>query len=483
MLFFCLSTCIVEDEPLFHIGEDFGGYDYQFLLSPDDLQDITCPICQLVLCEPFLTTCCGMHFCKNCVTPLLHRRNPCPMCNNTNLQGIIDRRTERRINSLPVHCTKSSMGCTWTGSLTDLHNHLSPSTGTCGYVITPCPLGCGEEHPLSSMKRHREEECQKRMHQCKFCDYKGIYGDMPNSHWPVCGGYPVACPHNCSVNDMPRRLLNQHLSECPKRTVQCCYGYAGCSTPLQGDEVRDHMEGSVAVHLDMVSGMVQRLLSNWEHQHKAPPIINTKTDTERNTEIIILNRKLNEKEEEISSMKNQLAILQDDNDEIRLDIARMKSVIHNPPFKFTLTNYSEFKHAPKQWFSTPFYTHDQGYKMCMSVDCNGADEGEGTHVSVYANLMRGEFDDNLTWPFFGTISVQLYNHSSDSGHIVHDIPFRKNVPQEIAGRVMADQELAESGLGVPQFVLHAKLRFDKHTNTEYLKDDVLKFCVLNVKIL
>ena len=435
-----------------------------------------------MLCVPFLTTCCGAHFCRDCVAPLLRKKSPCPLCNNTTLQGIIDRRTERRINSLPVHCTKYDIGCTWTGSLTELHNHLSPSSGNCGYVIIPCPLECGEEHPLSEIKRHQEETCLRRVHPCKFCNHKGIYEQIPQFHWPICEGYPVPCPHNCSVNDMPRKMLNHHLSECPKRNVQCCFSYAGCSTSLQGDEIQQHMDDNLTTHLNLLSGMVRKLLTGWEYQQRPPPDASVKTDKERSTEIIILNRKLNEKEEEIASLKGQMAALQDDSDETKLDVARMKSILYNPPFEFKLTNFTELKDAPNQWFSTPFYTHNNGYKMCMSVDCNGADEGEGTHVSVYANLMRGEFDDSLTWPFCGIITVQLYNQYSDKAHIVHDIPFRKSVPVEISGRVV-DQELAESGLGVPQFITHGRLHYDMHTSIGYLKDDQLKFCVLKVKLI
>jgi len=55
------------------------------------------------------------------------------------------------------------------------------------------------------------------------------------------------------------------------------------------------------------------------------------------------------------------------------------------------------------WYSPPFYTHPQGYKMCLSVVANGSGDGKGTHVSVFAYLMRGDFDDHLKWPFQGRV--------------------------------------------------------------------------------
>ena len=51
------------------------------------------------------------------------------------------------------------------------------------------------------------------------------------------------------------------------------------------------------------------------------------------------------------------------------------------------------------WFSFPFYTRPEGYKMYLEIDANGYiindDEGTMSYVSVYISLMRGEFDDQL----------------------------------------------------------------------------------------
>ncbi len=51
--------------------------------------------------------------------------------------------------------------------------------------------------------------------------------------------------------------------------------------------------------------------------------------------------------------------------------------------------------------------------MRLRVDANGDGNGKGTHVSVYICLMRGDNDDNLKWPFKGTIEVSLLNQLED----------------------------------------------------------------------
>ena len=67
------------------------------------------------------------------------------------------------------------------------------------------------------------------------------------------------------------------------------------------------------------------------------------------------------------------------------------------PTALTMTNFEQYKIDRDRWYSQPFYTHPQGYKVCLSVVANGSGKGKGTYVSVFAYLMRGEFDDHLKW--------------------------------------------------------------------------------------
>ena len=62
---------------------------------------------------------------------------------------------------------------------------------------------------------------------------------------------------------------------------------------------------------------------------------------------------------------------------------------------FTLTELSKRKQFNNQYYSPPFYTHPQGYKLCLKVYANCIRSGEGTHVSILATLMRGEHDQHL----------------------------------------------------------------------------------------
>ena len=74
-----------------------------------------------------------------------------------------------------------------------------------------------------------------------------------------------------------------------------------------------------------------------------------------------------------------------------------------------MTEFEKHKRDSDIWFSEPFYSHPHGYKLCLKVDANGFSSAKGTHVSVAVRLMRGQFDDQLQFPFNGKITIQLIN--------------------------------------------------------------------------
>ena len=76
----------------------------------------------------------------------------------------------------------------------------------------------------------------------------------------------------------------------------------------------------------------------------------------------------------------------------------------------------------------PFYTHSHGYKFCVDVLPQGNQDGKGTHVSIYACLMEGQFDDHLKWPFRGEITIQIVNQDGDHDHVEKTIHYNDDTP-------------------------------------------------------
>ena len=117
--------------------------------------------------------------------------------------------------------------------------------------------------------------------------------------------------------------------------------------------------------------------------------------------------------------------------------------------------------------------------MCLRVDANGAGSGADTHVSVFVYLVRGEYDDNLVWPFRGDVTLHLVNRKADKGNVEGTIPFSDSTPDDIASCV-TEGERALRGRGRDQFISHSALGYGR--NTEFLDKDALEFRVTSVKV-
>ncbi len=70
-------------------------------------------------------------------------------------------------------------------------------------------------------------------------------------------------------------------------------------------------------------------------------------------------------------------------------------------------NFRERRSANDMFQSEPFFTIPSGYKIKFIVYCSGHGDGEGTHLSVYTQLLDVPYHDHLQWPFRGTVSVKL----------------------------------------------------------------------------
>ena len=167
--------------------------------------------------------------------------------------------------------------------------------------------------------------------------------------------------------------------------------------------------------------------------------------------------------------------------ETRSTLAALHQHTMLPPVQVTLNRFEEMKKNNKHWYSLPFYTHPRGYKMCLKVYANGSGDGKGTHVSVYAYLMRGEFDDHLKWPFQGHVTVAILNQLKDNNHATYTIKFTEATESKHIGRVTIGDR-APSGWGYRTFIAHTDLNYKPAKNCQYLKYDCLRFQIVKVEL-
>ena len=143
-----------------------------------------------------------------------------------------------------------------------------------------------------------------------------------------------------------------------------------------------------------------------------------------------------------------------------------------PPVDVKVKNVREFIFRKKHWYSPSFYSHSQGYLMCLKISPSS------THLSLYIHLMRGQYDDDLPWPFRGTVRVKLLGEEGN----YHDLSttFDEEANAEACARVTSDRGIMERPGLIAGFG-HGQTNFITTTELEgYIFEDTITFRVLEV---
>ena len=92
--------------------------------------------------------------------------------------------------------------------------------------------------------------------------------------------------------------------------------------------------------------------------------------------------------------------------------------------------------------SQPFYTSKGGYKMSLLVKLNGFQEYGTRWVSCSIDLMPGEYDDTLEWPFRGKVTVEILNQLGDYNHLQHTVRYPQALeePEEEPNKCYQDTQ-------------------------------------------
>ena len=119
--------------------------------------------------------------------------------------------------------------------------------------------------------------------------------------------------------------------------------------------------------------------------------------------------------------------------------------------------------------------------MCLSVVTNGSGNGKGTHVSVWAYLMRGKFDDHLKWSSQGHVTVVMLNQLEDNNHTTYTILFTDTTDKDVIGKITS-RERAPSGWGCFTFIAHTDLDYIPAKNCQYLTYNCFHFRIASVEL-
>ena len=324
-------------------------------------------------------------------------------------------------------------GCQWTGTVGTLDGHIA----SCQFALVPCPNKCEEDKGAGVLllirkllDEHLKTKCPQRADECPHCGEKGTFTSITEDHDKVCEKKIVACPNKgsgCSLSTEQGRIKEHVSSDCKFAEVACVYESLGCGLRMLRKDIVEHQENEDKAHLHLMF----KSFSLLKEQHE--------------------------------TLLAQHDMLLEQHDTL---LEQHRAPSEGEAVIFQLLGYTSKKKKGEGLSAKPFYSHPGGYKMLLLIYLNGFKAAEGSHVSVFIALSEGRYDDQLLWPFLGTVTVELLNQLEDKNHhrlvLVHDAKYDTRVG---------------SSAGHSMFVPHSSLGHKPTTNTQYLLDDTLYFRV------
>ena len=305
-------------------------------------------------------------------------------------------------------------------------------------VECPCTAnGCKWVGDLGDVGDHEAARCEFQPKPCPYCDFITIQKVELQKHLDTCDSHTFPCPNGCGAAPS-RKVLDQHLDECPEQLVRCKFSILGCDAELPRKAMKHHVATAEEHSTEFLLQHVMRLT-----------VLVSQLCAKSGVPMPLEQKKW---------LQNM-------------------SLRKEPPCVIKMKGFQEKKADDEEWLSDPVYSHFGGYKMCLKVYANGYGDAEGTHVSVYIYLMQGDNDDNLAWPFKGTITVSLLNQLEDGQHCTMELwSPDDDISVDVSGRIM-EAERADCGWGLQEFIPHQGLIYHNDKNCQYLKDDTLFFRV------
>ena len=188
-----------------------------------------------------------------------------------------------------------------------------------------------------------------------------------------------------------------------------------------------------------------------------------------------------EYQKELEAMSNRIKVLEQQMTQMQKTIQTKTSEIEDRDFRLSLIENSNYD-GTMIWkipqfsqrmtdaktgkytsiFSLPFYSGRYGYKMCLRLYIMGDGIGKSSHMSLFFVMMRGEFDNILTWPFTQRVTFRLMNQGS--GRDIVDT-FQPDPLSSSFKKPKSDMNIAS---GCPRFISHENLK-----SGGYISDDTI----------
>ncbi|GAA6218963.1 TNF receptor-associated factor 6 isoform X1 [Lates japonicus] len=474
------------------------GYDVEF--DPPLESKYECPICLMALRNAVQTPC-GHRFCKNCIEKSIRDTGQkCPVDNEmlSEDQLFPDNFAKREILSLTVRCPNS--GCAEKMELRHLENHLAQ----CQFATVPCPQ-CQQSVRKSHLGEHTTVECQRRPVSCPDCVACFVYEERER-HEQQCPFASVKCQY-CEM-DLIRDQMESHCdTDCPKAPIACNFSTFGCKERMQRHNLAQHMQEFTQMHMRYMAEFLRGLSLNgttpkslWalgpsvssEDQGAAASV--SASSGPRGAVSCSSNCAPAQPSEEMQRLREmdgrlvkqdhqlrELIILKETQAGQLAELRRRVSVLEDTVkeleaqqcrgiFIWRLKGFSAHQRnqevgLPVVEHSPGFYTGSPGYKLCLRLHLQTPSALRcSNYISLFVHTMQGSFDEQLTWPFQGTIRLAILDQGPEGQHHVEVMETKPDLQAFQKPTIQRNPK----GFGYVTF-----MHLNQLSQRAYIKDDTL----------
>ena len=434
---------------------------------------------------------------------------------------IPDKYFQKKINNIEVECQQAD--CQWKGTLSDYRVHHSDhfviKTRKCEYCNSTLLSKDDLERHLDKISGY----CPKQPTACIFetigCN-KTLDVLLNNENPAAIGGGEEHMEtgnddRNTAVtnknNFLRRENMNDHMLLHTNYHLELIHKYYYS----EFDDIKTKLE-----HLELREAKTASITTKDlkpENQIDTQPYANFEF-TKPNENLDLMNNKLDQTYEQLSDKidrleNNQKGLISDltrmtknndklkqENQVLRENIKEYKTICqdlhktlaltqvslltleerlinqeklsYNGTLLWKITNVHERIQEAKSgrqtsFYSPPFYTDRNGFRMCSRIYLNGDGNGRHTHLSLFFVILKGGYDALLKWPFRQKVTFILIDQSqSESKENVYDA-FRPDPNSSSFRRPISEMNIAS---GLPVFCSLGKLMSTDH---EYIKDNTM----------
>lgn len=411
---------------------------YEFLVCPS--AKFFCNLCHDVLYDPQLATCCNGHYCEPCIKQLKINQDPCPTCNNKTFPVQPSPIIKEELESLKVVCPNA--GCNWSGRLGQLEVHLDSLTGTCDYAIVSCHRNCGMTFKRKDRLRHQ-------------CSSTSI-----NNRGSTCPCRAIGC--NIYTERNPESL-SQHINNNLEEHVQLVTGYA--QTLKEREDKVFKRENELEMRLEEIRREKDATIQSLTQQVKELKVL---LEAKENDLIDI--------SKDFKSLKRLTVIKKQDTDDYIHPLPKYNTFSHH----FIMSDFNQYcqpRVGKLMWDSEAFYTHKDGYKLSFSVDVVFG----SLRLSLF--VLKGKYDENLSWPLRGSVTVLLLNQLNNSNHYGFKFVYDVDTPRAICDRVSGEGRIkSDKNVSISQKLPYESLLLSSTRQVCYLQNNSLVFTISHIDL-